>query len=195
MRKPFLNKIPVLLLKERINQTITNHQYHIMARSKEEQEAQKAFAEKTQNPIIQAGVMLAGSVIITMLAKFFAATGLIDISVKFPWMSAAAFMLCFAVFNSVYSLSAPSIGKYWGKSIYCFMGLAAALGMFAWGVSSLSIGEAGSYKWIYFVVTIGYLVFLSMMGLMKSVVDFAQKEEWQHPRLRRKGGGKSEKKD
>jgi len=163
-----------------------------MARSKKEQDA---FAEKTQNPIMQAGVMLVGSVGITFLAKLFAAIGVIDISAKFPWMSAAAFMLCFAVFNSVYSLSAPSIAKYWGKSIYCFMALAALLGLFAWGVSSLSISEAGSYKWIYFVVTIGYLVFLSMMGLMKSVVDFAQKEEWQHPRLRRKGGQKSEKKD
>ena len=68
------------------------------------------------------------------------------------------------------------------------MGLALTTGLFAWFVSSLSIGEAGSYKWIYFVVTIGYLVFLSMMGFMKNIVDFAQKEDWSHPRLRRKGG-------
>jgi drug/metabolite transporter (DMT)-like permease len=156
--------------------------------------SQDSFFEKTYNPIIQAAVMLGGSVIITLLAKAMAAMGIVEIGERFPWMSAAAFMLCFAVFNSVFSLSAPSMMKYWGKSIYCFMGLAIATGLFAWFVSSLSINEAGSYKWIYFVVTIGYLVFLSMMGFMKNIVDFAQREDWSHPRLRRKGGKGTEEK-
>jgi len=157
--------------------------------------SQDSFFEKTYNPIIQAAVMLGGSIVITLLAKAMAAVGIVDISDRFPWMSAAAFMLCFSVFNSVFSLSAPNTMKYWGKSIYCFMGLALSSGLFAWLVSSLSIGEAGSYKWIYFVVTIGYLVFLSMMGFMKNIVDFAQREDWSHPRLRRKGGkGQAEKK-
>lgn len=154
------------------------------------------FLEKTYNPIMQAAIMFGGSVVITLLAEGMAAVGIVDISERFAWMSAASFMLCFAVFNSVFSLTAPKMIKYWGKSLYCFMGLAAATGLFAWFVSSLSIGEAGSYKWIYFVVTIGYLVFLSMMGFMKNIVDFAQKEDWSHPRLRRKGGqGQEEKKD
>lgn len=149
---------------------------------------QDSFSENIHNPIIQAAMMLGGSIVITLLAKAIAATGIIDISDRFPWMSSAAFMLCFSAFNSVFSLSAPNMMKYWSKSIYCFMGLAIATGLFAWLVSSLSIGEAGSYKWIYFVVTIGYLVFLSMMAMMKKIVDFAQKEDWSHPRLRRKRG-------
>lgn len=155
---------------------------------------QDSFSENINNPIIQAAVMLGGSIVITILAKGMAAMGIIDISDRFPWMSAAAFMLCFSAFNSVFSLSAPNMMKYLGKSIYCFMGLALTTGLFAWFVSSLSIGEAGSYKWIYFVVTIGYLVFLSMMGFMKNIVDFAQKEDWSHPRLRRRGGKGQEQK-
>ncbi|MGK0452465.1 MAG: hypothetical protein ACJAXE_003142, partial [Neolewinella sp.] len=42
------------------------------------------------------------------------------------------------------------------------------------------------YKWIYFVVTFGYLVFLSMIAFMKKIVEFAQKEEWNRPKLRQK---------
>jgi hypothetical protein len=76
--------------------------------------------------------------------------------------------------------------KYWGRSIYSFAGLAAASGLLAWGLSGLSISEAGSYKWIYFVVTFGYLVFLSMIAFMKQIVEFAQKEEWNKPKLRQK---------
>ena len=37
---------------------------------------------------------------------------------------------------------------------------------------------------ILIVVTFGYLVFLSMIAIMKGVVDFAQKEEWNRPKIK-----------
>ena len=49
-----------------------------------------------------------------------------------------------------------------------------------------SMNEAGPYKWIYIVVTIGYLVFLCILSAMRKIVDFAQREEWNQPRLRQK---------
>lgn len=159
------------------------------------QNSDNSFFAKTYNPIIQAAITFAASVVITLGAKLVNATGIIETSDRFPWMSAAAMMLCFALFNSVFSLSAPKLMKYWGKSIYCFMGLALVSGGFAWLISSIPIGEAGSYKWIFFVVAIGYLVFLSMMGFMKGIVEFAQREDWSHPRLRRKGGQQRKEKD
>ncbi len=100
-------------------------------------------------------------------------------------MIAASFMLLYAVGNSIFSVSSDNMAKYWGQSIYSFMGLAAASGLVAWGLSGLSIGQAGSYRWIYIVVTIGYLVFLSMMGVLRTIVAFAQREEWNQPRKRK----------
>jgi hypothetical protein len=64
------------------------------------------------------------------------------------------------------------------------MGLALGNGLLAWGFSSLTISEAGSYRWIYVVVTIGYLVFLSLIGVVRIIVEFAQREEWNQPRRR-----------
>ena len=95
-------------------------------------------------------------------------------------------MLLFALFNSIFSLSSENLMKYWGKSLYCFMGLAAGAGFFAYLLSSLTMNEAGSYRWIYIVVAIGYLVFLSMMAMLRRIVEFAQREEWHQPRQRRK---------
>lgn len=34
------------------------------------------------------------------------------------------------------------------------------------------------------VVTFGYLVFLSIVGFIKRIVEFAQREEWNQPRPR-----------
>lgn len=141
---------------------------------------------KTISPIYQAAFALGGVVVISLLAKFVGAIGLTEVPQRFPWMAAASFMLLFAVFNSVISVTAKELMKYWGTSIYCFLGLAAAAGGVAYLLSSLTMSEAGSYRWIYIVVGVGYLVFLSLMAMLRKIVEFAQREEWNQPRIRRK---------
>ncbi|MEN0003056.1 MAG: hypothetical protein AAF798_02890 [Bacteroidota bacterium] len=147
---------------------------------------ESTFFSRAYNPILQAAVTLGGVLLFTVLAKLVKLTGLLPVSERFPWMAAAAFLLLFSLFNSVFSLSAKNLTKYWGKSMYSFLGLAVASGLLAYLFSSLTISEAGSYRWIYIVVAIGYLVFLSMMAFLKQIVDFAQREEWNQPRIRRK---------
>ncbi len=146
----------------------------------------ESIFSKTINPVYQAGIALAGVVVISLVAKLVGLTGITEVPQRFPWMSAASFMLLFALFNSVFSLSSDNLMKYWGRSMYCFLGLAAAAAGVAYLLSSLTMSEAGSYRWIYIVVGIGYLVFLSMMAMLRKIVDFAQREEWNHPRIRRK---------
>lgn len=113
-------------------------------------------------------------------------SGLLAIQDRFPWMVAASFMLLFAMFNSIFSIAAKNRAQYWGASIYSFLGLAGAAGTTAYLISGLSLGEAGSYWWIFIVVTIGYLVFVSLVGAMRFIVEFAQREEWNQPRFRQK---------
>lgn len=148
--------------------------------------SQTSVFDKTFDPIHQALLCFGAVLVFTILGKLVQLTHLIDISNRFPWMTAASFMLFFAMFNSVFSLSAKNMSKYWGRSIYSFMGLTLASGLTAYLFSSLSINEAGSYRWIFFVLTLGYLVFLSIMTFIRRIVEFAQKEEWNHPRIRRK---------
>jgi len=150
-----------------------------------------SFYSRAYNPFIQAGIVLLAMIVVVLLSKLVNVTGLLDVGPKFAWMSAASFMLFFAVLNSVFSLSSGNLNRYWGRSIMAFVCLAAASAGVAYLFSSMNIDEAGSYRWIYIVVTFGYLVFLSIMGAMKNIVEFAQKEEWNHPRIRRnQRGGK-----
>lgn len=100
----------------------------------------------------------------------------------FPWSVATAFMLFFALMNSLLSLRADSFAKYWQASMYSYMVLALGTGLIAWGFSGIPIGEAGSYKWIYLVVSFGFLVFLSLINFVKIIVKFAEREEWNQPR-------------
>lgn len=142
--------------------------------------------DKVYNPLIQAGLTYLGVLIMIASGAIVKTTGLMPVSPRFPWMCAAAFMLLFALFNSVFALAVKDVTRYWGRSIYSFLGLAAIAGLTAYLTSSLSISEAGSFRWIYIVVTIGYLIFLGMVSLLRTIVDFAQKEEWNQPRIRQK---------
>lgn len=149
-------------------------------------ESKNTALAKSADPLWQAGAMLVASAVITILAKMVAATGMLEVSVRFPWMSSAAFLLLFAVTNSLSTLTAADPAKYWGRSIYSFMGLAFLSGLVAWAFSSLSINEAGSFRWIFIVLTIGYIVFLLIVTWVRRIVEFAQKEEWSQPRIRHK---------
>ncbi len=139
------------------------------------------FARRV-DPVLQAAVILGIVFVVDVGSVIVAGTDTVGVSNRFPWLCAASFMLFFSLFNAVLSASAPDTGKYWGRSLYSFMGLALGAGLLAWAFSGLTISQAGSYRWIYLVVTVGYLVFLGMISAIKNVVNFAQREEWNQPR-------------
>ncbi len=103
-----------------------------------------------------------------------------------PWVFAMTFLLFYAVINVVFSLNADNAEKYWTQSIIGFLMVAGALGSLAYLFSGLGIDEAGSFKWLFTVVTISYLVFMSIVRAMKSIVEFAQREEWNQPKKRKR---------
>ncbi|MEM9885921.1 MAG: hypothetical protein AAF849_08515 [Bacteroidota bacterium] len=142
--------------------------------------------EHACNPIYQAGLMLVAGIVVTLIAIAVDAAKITEVGDRFPWLCAASFLFMFAIFNSISSLAIKESNQYWGRAIMSFMGLAASSGLVAYLFSGLSIWEAGSYSWIYVVLSIGYLIFLGMMSFMKSVVRFAQKEEWNQPRIKDK---------
>lgn len=142
--------------------------------------------ESKIDPLYQAAGSLAAVFVFILIGTAVGAGTEDLVSSRWPWLCAASFLLFFALFNAIMSATSKDLVKYWGRSIYAFLALAVGSGLLAWGFSGLSIGQAGSYKWIFFVITFGYLVFLSMIAFMKQIVEFAQKEEWNKPKLRQK---------
>jgi hypothetical protein len=144
-----------------------------------------SFLDQNISPIKQAATILAGSIFFMVGSLVLSKLGILDANKLFPWEVATGASLLFGIFNSVMSLNAPSFIKYWGASIYSFMALAFVNGMAAWWFSGVALRDAESFKFIYLVVTFGFLVFISMVNLMKKIIEFAQKEEWNSPRMRK----------
>ncbi len=149
-----------------------------------ENKSHPVFA-KLQNPIYQAVMLLAAVLIFNLGSMAFKGAGM-EIEQRFPWTIAASFLLFFAAMNAIMSIFTKNMDNYWSRSILSFIGLAAVSALLAQLFSGLTMSEAGSYKWIYIVLTIGYLVFLLMLTAMRKIVDFAEREEWNQPRLRQK---------
>ena len=133
--------------------------------------------KKLFDPPVQAGLILLMGLLIVGCAKLLDSMGISEMGTKFPWLISASLLLFFAIMNSVVSLSDSTVEYYWMKSIFSFAGLAFLSGMAATWFSSISVYAAGSYSWIYVVVSIGYVVFISIMNLMRTIVNIAIKQD------------------
>ncbi len=149
-----------------------------------ENQSHPVFA-KLQNPVYQAIALLSAVLVFNLGALVFRAGGM-EVEQRFPWTITASFVLFFSALNAIMSIFAKNVDNYWSRSMLSFIGLAVAAGLLALLFSGLTMNDAGPYKGIFIVLTIGYLVFMLILNAARKIVDFAQREEWNQPRLRHK---------
>jgi len=138
----------------------------------------ESFFNDKNAPLYQAGLLLVVILVGNMLSYLIEAAGIKTFDDLFPWVISGSILLAFALMNTLIGLNTEAkMNIYYGKSLIGFLGLALGASVLAKTFSSYSLGEAGSMWWIYVVITIGYLIFLGMMMLMKTIVTFAQKED------------------
>lgn len=142
--------------------------------------------KKLDRPHYQAIAVFGGALLLMLAGWALSAIGMVNHDPLFAWSIGGAFMLFYAILNSLMSLRTASFPKYWAASMYSYLGLTIATSLSAWAFSGIPLNEAGSYRWIYIVVTFGFLVFLSMVNFIKIIVRYAEKEEWNEPRKRRR---------
>lgn len=137
------------------------------------------------HPPVQAALILGISLAIMLIGWAFGAMGWGGTDKLFAWSIATALLLVFAMANSLFSIKAANFAQYWGRSMYSYIGLALANTFAAKVFSGVPMADAGSYRWIVIVVTVGFIVFLSLVNFVKRIVNFAEREEWNQPRKRR----------
>lgn len=93
------------------------------------------------------------------------------------WVIGGAGVLFFALMNSVVSLGATDMNKYWFYSTASYVALAASCALMAFVFSGVAINDAGSFRWIFTVLTFGYLLILSLMRFLRKIVQVAQAED------------------
>lgn len=138
---------------------------------------QSSFFTKTYNPIMQGTVIVGFAFVVMVILKIINWIGLSNIPGEIFWIVGGTSILFFAIFNSVLSLSTKDMNQYWTRSIPTYAALMVICGALAYLFSSMTMHEAGTFRWIFMVLTFGYLLFLSIMRFMRKIVEIAQKED------------------
>lgn len=137
-----------------------------------------SYFDRIKNPVYQGitvALMALGFMILLKLLKI---SNLTEVDERLHWVISGAMMLFFALMNSVLSLQfTGDMNQYWFQATLSYLGTAVVSSLLAYLFSQMTIDEAGTFKWIYFVLTFGYLLFLSIMRFMRKVVQLAQRED------------------
>jgi hypothetical protein len=129
--------------------------------------------EIARNPIYQGLLIFGIALSLALLEKLANVAGLMDSKPNSPWIVMTSFVLFFAIANSILSLRVPNLNKYWAISIITFIVLIAFSGIIAATISGMTYDEAGSFRWIFMVLSFGYLVFLSIVRFIRQIVEYA----------------------
>lgn len=137
----------------------------------------QSIFQKEIHPTYQAGV----AIVLNVLAVFIL-NSTIDVSANpadgiILWEISFSILLGFMLFNSVFSIPYNNRMQYFRDSIFCFMAVAGVGGVLAHYLSGLSMDEAGHFRWLYIVFTFTYLIFISIVNLMRKIVDIAKRQD------------------
>ncbi len=93
------------------------------------------------------------------------------------WIVATAMILCFVILNTVVALRIEPILPYWSKSVTYYIGFLVFTYAWCYWLSGKNIDEVGSFRWLWLVLTMVYMVFFAIARSMKRIVDFALKQD------------------
>ena len=130
----------------------------------------ESFFSKYQPPYLQAAVGLGAMFVFMLLGK------IAGMGFTFPWTAAGAVLLMFSVFNSVNSFTTDNMLTYYRDSIFSFMALVGLGSTLAYLFSSVSINEAGTFRWIYFMITLSYFGFIGIVSFIRFIVGVLETE-------------------
>lgn len=93
------------------------------------------------------------------------------------WTVTTAMILCFVFLNSVFLFRIKESGPYWVKSIVSYVVLLIFAYAWCYLLSGLHIDEVGTFRWIWMVLTLVYMVFFAIAYTIKGIIGIADREE------------------
>lgn len=138
---------------------------------------QRLAGRIADQPAFQAAIIFVFAAIIALVGGRGDHLGMGTTDTNGAWITMTTGILFYALCSSVLSLRAKDQLKYWRNGIFSFVGLAIASGLVATAISGQSMDEAGSFRWLFGVLAIGYLVFCAIASLIRKIVEIAVRQD------------------
>ncbi|WP_236975661.1 hypothetical protein [Membranihabitans maritimus] len=93
------------------------------------------------------------------------------------WLYGSVACLIFAFFGSVTLLFAENFKRHWNQAIVSYIVLISVHILISGLISGVGITETDNYRRILIVVTIAFLVFISIAGLIKRFETWSKRQD------------------
>jgi hypothetical protein len=128
-------------------------------------------------PLYQLLLVMAMSIVFSLVDKVLPHhTELLEVN-SGSWIVGTAMILCFIILNTVVALRIEPIIPYWSKSVIFYIGLLVFSYGWCYLLSGKGIDDAGSFRWLWLVLTLVYMVFFAIARSMKRIVDYANRQD------------------
>jgi hypothetical protein len=128
-------------------------------------------------PLYQALLVVAMTIVFSLVDKMMPHySNLFEVN-SGTWIVATAMILCYIILNSVVALKTEPILPYWIQSVVLYIALLAFSYGWSYMLSGKGIDDVGSFRWLWLVLTLVYMVFFAIARSVKRIVDFAIKQD------------------
>ncbi len=137
----------------------------------------QSIFQRQVHPFLQVGVAIGLNVVgILLIMSFVDSESNPEGGVVF-WEFSFSILMAFIIFNSVLSIPYLKRTQYFRDSIFSFLALVVIGGALAHYIGGISMDEAGSFRWLYIVFALTYLVFISIVNMMRKIMEIAKKQD------------------
>ena len=128
-------------------------------------------------PLHQAGVIAGLIIILTFVDNFMPQDEVFFNANAGPWIVSTAMVLLFIIINTLVALRIEIVIPYWTYSILLYFALLAFSYGWCFILTGKHIDDVGSFRWLWMVITMVYLVFFVISRTMKRIVDIAIEQD------------------
>lgn len=94
-----------------------------------------------------------------------------------PWIMATALLLCFVILNTLFLFRIKEVVPYFSRSVFSYILLLLLTYGWCFLLSGVHFDEAGSFRWLWLVLTLVYMVFFAIAYTIRGIIAIADREE------------------
>lgn len=132
---------------------------------------------KFKKPLIQGITIASLFVFIKLFLELAGGFGFKQLESIDCWLYGTALILFYIIVNCLLSFQSSDKLNYYRESIFTYAGTLLFIIILAYFFSGKTIFQAETYSWILFVFSIVYIVFFTIINLIRKIVEIAIKQD------------------
>jgi len=124
-------------------------------------------------PGYQALLIIALYGFILLILKFLDLIEYRQFVVKYCWLFGTALLLFYIIINSIFSFTAADKMTYFRNSIFTYLACLFVVVGLNTLISGKVVYEVDTYSWILLVFSMVYIVFITIINLLRKIVEMA----------------------